>query len=271
MASVSFAVPASRAVELVLLLLLAGCGSVQAVADAALADGALPDAWQQSCLATVPLITTIESDSPLYSNKCLNGAWRLEVLNGTSTPSAVEQDGHAAIVRPTGIALGFNTLDGQSTFAVHVSGSGQENIGGVFTYAQLWAPMNNPGAGMVGTVDASAFTGVQFYAIINTAATGARFRVGNLYTDPAGGMCSLDTKDPHSCYDHPGFQLAPSTTWMKYQVAFKDLTQAGFGNPSPLGDAFPRSAITVVRWDINIPSTGPTGAWELWVDDVTFY
>ena len=254
-------------------LLLAGCGSVQPLSpDAANPDaGPTPDAWQPSCVVTVPLITTIESDSPLYSNKCLNGSWRIEVLNGTSVPPAADEPGHAATVRPTGIALGFNTEDRQSTFAIHVSGSGQMNSGSTFTYAQLWAPLNNPGTGMVGTVDASAFTGVQFYAILNTAATGARFRVANLYTDPVGGMCSPDTTIPTSCYDHPGFQLMPSTTWMRYQVAFKDLTQAGFGNPSPIGDAFPRSAITAIRWDINIPSTGPTAAWELWVDDVTFY
>ncbi len=29
--------------------------------------------------------------------------------------------------------------------------------------------------------------------------------------------------------------------------------------------------ITLVRWDINIPATGPTEPWELWVDDVTLY
>lgn len=232
---------------------------------------ATPDAWQPNCIVTVPLITTIESDSPLYSNKCLNGTWRLEVLNGASVPPAADQPGHTATVRPIGIALDFNTLDTQSTFAIHVSGSGQMNSGGTFTYAQLWAALNNPGPGMVGTVDATAYTGVQFYAIINTAPTGAHFRVANLYTDPAGGMCSLDTRDPGACYDHPGAPLALSTVWTKYQVPFKSLTQGGFGHPSPVGDAFPRNAITVVRWDINIPATDPTGAWELWVDDVTFY
>jgi hypothetical protein len=258
---------------LTVVLLLAACGSVRALPDdAAMSDtGGPPDAWQPNCIVTAPLITTIESDNPVYSNKCLNGTWRIEVLNGASVPQAAEEPGHAAIVRPTGIALDFNTLDTQSTFAIHVSGSGQMNSGDTFTYAQLWAPLNNPGTGMVGTVDATAYTGVQFYAIINTAPTGARFRVANLYTDPAGGMCSLDSKDPSACYDHPGAQLAPSTVWTKYQVPFKSLTQVGFGHPSPVGDAFPRSAITVVRWDINIPPTGPTGAWELWVDDVTFY
>jgi len=49
------------------------------------------------------------------------------------------------------------------------------------------------------------------------------------------------------------------------------LTQLGFGNPSPVGQAFPKEAITLLKWDLGIPSTGPTAPWELWVDDLTFY
>ena len=62
-----------------------------------------------------------------------------------------------------------------------------------------------------------------------------------------------------------------TTDWNKYQIAFKDLVQLNFGNPSPIGDQFPRSAITLIKWDLGIPSSGPTAAWDLWVDDVTFY
>jgi hypothetical protein len=94
--------------------------------------------------------------------------------------------------------------------------------------------------------------------------------VGTLYTDPSGGMCSGDG-GASGCYDHPGMAIAPSTTWMKYQVPFAGLTQSGFGNPSPTGAAFPSNAIVFVRWDVNIAATGPTDPWELWIDDVTFY
>jgi len=58
---------------------------------------------------------------------------------------------------------------------------------------------------------------------------------------------------------------------MQYQIPFVSLMQGGYGNQSPTGVDFPKSAITFVRWDIGIPSTGPTEPWELWIDDVTFY
>jgi hypothetical protein len=58
---------------------------------------------------------------------------------------------------------------------------------------------------------------------------------------------------------------------MKYQVPFASLEQIGFGNPSPTGVNFPKQAIVRLKWDIGIPPTGATEAWDLWVDDVTFY
>jgi hypothetical protein len=263
---------ASRTVGVIFVALLAACGSVDALPspDAPMPDAVMPDAWQQSCKLSVPLITTIDAATPGYGNSCLHGTWNLQAFNGTTMPPTAGQDGGTVIVRPAAIALGFNTLDPTSTFAIHVSGSGQENNGTMFSYAQLSAPLNTIDGGQVGTVDASAYTGVQFYAIINTAPTGARLRVADLYTDPSGGMCST-AGGPSGCYDHPAAQLTPSTTWTKYQVPFATLTQAGFGNPSPIGTAFPSNAILVVRWDINVPATGPTAPWEFWIDDVTFY
>jgi hypothetical protein len=253
------------------LLSITACGKVvPSATDAAVTDAGMPDAWESSCVLPVPLITPVESANPGYGNSCLHGSWNLQALNGTTTPPSVEQPGHTALVHPTPIALGFNMIDRTSTFAVHVSGNGQENMNGVFSYAQLAAPLNTISATEVGTVDASAYTGVQFYAIINAPTTGARLRVANLYTDPAGGMCTT-TDGPAGCYDHAGAPLAPSTTWTTYQVPFATLTQVGFGNPSPTGAAFPSNAIINIRWDINVPTTGPTPAWELWIDGVTFY
>jgi hypothetical protein len=63
----------------------------------------------------------------------------------------------------------------------------------------------------------------------------------------------------------------PNNLWMKYQIPFASLTQIGFGNQSPTGAAFPRSAITLLKWDIGVPMTGPTDPWDLSVDDLTFY
>jgi hypothetical protein len=100
---------------------------------------------------------------------------------------------------------------------------------------------------------------------------GSWFTVTNLYTDPVGKLCTATAGQPTSCFDHPGANLTLTNVWTKYQIPFASLTQIGFGNPSPLGANFPRNAITLVKWDIGIPMSGPTEPWELWVDDLTFY
>jgi hypothetical protein len=246
---------------------LAGCGVVKAESGP---DAMEPDPWQSSCTLPTPLITVVDSASGGYGNKCLHGSWNLQSLNGSTSPPSVGLDGNTAQVRPTAIIAGFNTLDLTSTFAIHVSGSGQQNVGQTFSYAQLGAPLNAASATQVGSVDASAYTGVQFQAIVRTAATGAHLSIGNLFTDPIGGMCTPADGDTE-CYDHPQAPLAPSTTWTQYRIAFNTLKQVGFGNQSPIGAAFPSSAITFIRWDIGIPATAPVEPWELWIDNLTFY
>jgi hypothetical protein len=259
--------------SILLSLALAACGSVhnQAAPDAA-PDGAALDgaAWNASCAPTA-LVTTVETADAAFSNACIHGQWFLQALNGTTNPVAVGQPDDRAPVVPTSIVIGTNPLDPSSTFAVHVTGSGQQNSGTTFSFAQLTASLNAPSSQQLGSVDVRAYTGVQFYAIVNTGTTGARLTVGNLYTDPIGKLCTTTPGQPTSCFDHPGAQLAITTTWTRYQIAFADLKQIGFGNPSPTGANFPRNAITLLKWDIGVPPSGPTPAWELWVDDLTFY
>jgi len=229
-------------------------------------DAPADAAWLSSC-APGPLVTRVESADPYYGTECIHGGWYLESLNGTTMPA---NTGAPVSVPPVPITLGSNPLDPTSTFAVHATGSGQANTGTQYSYAQLTAWLNTISETQIGTVDASQYTGVQFYAIINTGPSGVRLTVGNLYTDPSGGMCTT-TAGPKGCHDHPGAQLTISTTWTKYQVPFDSLTQAGFGNPSPIGAQFPKGAIVQLKWDIGIPATGPTPPWELWIDDLTFY
>ena len=251
----------------VLAALLPACGSVK---DPVGADGSTADAWQRSCAPSAPLITRVEGGDPFYGDNCIHGGWYLESFNGVTTPATAGLPGRQTSVAPASITLGSSSLDPTSTFAVHVSGSGQANTGTEYAYAQLTAWLNTVSDTEIGTVDASQYTGIQFYAIINTGVTGARLTVGNLYTDPSGGICTT-TSGPKGCYDNPGAELAITTEWTKYQVPFASLTQLGFGNPSPLGDAFPKSAIIHLKWDVGVPMTGPTAPWELWIDDLTFY
>lgn len=255
-------------------LVLAACGKVtsQTPADAAPADTPAGDAWAASCAPTA-LITRVEAADAGYSNQCIHGQWFLQSFNGTTTP-ATSGPGDSVPVVPAVITIGSNPLDTSSTYAVHVTGQGQANTATSSAFVQLNASLNAPSSTQQGTVDATAYTGIQFYAIINTANTGARLTVANLYTDPIGGMCKTNPApgDKTACFDHPGAQLTVSgKTWTKYQIPFDSLTQLGFGNKSPLGAQFPKNAITLLKWDIGIPQTGPTEPWELWIDDLSFY
>lgn len=255
---------------------LAGCGSVSSTtgSDAGPADSPADAANVplRSCAPAAALITDVESAEPGYGDTCIHGTWTLEALNGITMPVAVGQPANRVAVAPEAIAEGFNTLHSKSRFAVHVSGSGQQNPAGASTFAQLNASLNAVSATDIGTVDASAYTGIQFFAMVNTGPTGARLTVGNLFTDPLGKQCGVGVADKTACFDNPGAHLIISgKDWKQYQVPFASLEQIGFGNPSPTGVNFPKQAITHLKWDIGIPPTGATEAWELWVDDVTFY
>jgi hypothetical protein len=261
------------------LVSLVACGSVaerpppDAASDAPV-DGA-PDAWPMSC-ASPAEITPVEAAETGYGNACIHGNWQLQSPNGVTVPSTASSADHTIPVVPTpiGATQHPNLLDPSSKYAISVSGVGQKNeIGGIgFSYAQLSATLNTLSATQVGSVDASAFTGLEFDAIIN-APSGARVSLANKYTDPSGHLCDPHPAQPmKSCFDNPSLVLAPSTAWTHYQIPFKALTQLGFGFPSPTGDQFPASEIINVRWDIDIPSDNTeTPAWELWIDNLRFY
>jgi hypothetical protein len=232
---------------------------------------ASPDGGLRRC-APPPSITTVESAAASYGNSCIHGAWTLEALNGTVSPAPAAGT-TTALVAPEALSAGQNTVDPASTFAVHVTGSGQENTSIASSFAQLDASLNTLSATDVGVVDASAYTGVEFDAIIDTGPAGARLTIADLYTDPVGGQCSTapTTTDKSGCFDHPGVHIAISTVWTHYQVPFASLTQLGFGLPSPVGAEFPKSAIVRLKWDLGIPPSGATPPWSLWVDNLAFY
>jgi hypothetical protein len=237
-------------------------------------DASVPDAgepWQASCVAPLP-ITRVEDSSPYYDGACIQGGWFLQKKNGSSVPAS-EPD-ISVPVQPTAISVGSNPLDPASRFAVHISGSGQANTPTVSSYVRFcaWFNLKEPpfgASGTVGTIDASAYTGIQFHAIVNSP-SGALVSVSNLYTEPSGGTCTT-TPGPKACWDEPAANLPRSTAWTKYQIPFAALKQGGWGNPSPVGPDFPRNAIARINWYILIPQTGPTPAWDLWIDEVSFY
>jgi hypothetical protein len=232
----------------------------------------IPGPWTPSCAPTTR-ITPVESSAVSYGDDCVHGSWMLQSKNGTTVPATPVSEADVA-VPPSAIARGFNPLDPASAFAIHVTGQGQVNHGNDTSYADIVATLNTNSDDETGTVDASQYTGIQFYGVIDVdAEAGAWLRVADLYTDPAGGMCDPDG-GPTDCYDHPGAQLTLTSTWTLYQIPFASLTQfggPGETNQSPVGAAFPRTAITYLQWLIGVPTTQANPAWELWIDDVAFY
>jgi hypothetical protein len=121
----------------------------------------------------------------------------------------------------------------------------------------------------MGVVNAAAYTGIQFWGKITAAAPGTgtsqaagsiRFQVAMQTTDGAFKMCT-------KCDDDPGAPLMPSTSWMLYKIPFASLMQEGFGDPV----GFQSNAITKILWKVEIPMTGKTPNWDMWIDDLSFY
>jgi hypothetical protein len=251
---------------------LAACGSVKAdlPADASPDVGAGSGSGSSAC-ASQPVITDIEEAVAGYGNACARGGWTLESFNGTTSPAVAKPD-NSTLVAPIALAADSNPLDPTSRFAIHVSGSGQHNVPPDFSFAQLAASLNQTNDDDGAPIDASAYTGVQFLAKVTAGASGIRLTVSNIYTDPVGGKCTPNGTAMNDCYDDAGMDLAMTgAIWTKFNVPFAQLTQYGYGNPSPLGASFPRDAITRIQWEIGIPDTGNTEAWELWIDDLRFY
>ena len=168
------------------------------------------------------------------------------------------------------ITLGSNPLDPTSTFAVRVSGSGQANTGTEFSYAQLTGWLNAISDTQIGTVDASQYTGIQFYAIINTGATGARLMVGTLYTDLSGGMCTI-TPGGEGLLRPPGRAARDHDRVDEVPGPVRQPDADRVRKPEPAGRRFPKREILHLKRDLGIPMNGPIAPWELWIDDLTFY
>ena len=117
-----------------LLGLLAACGSVRDTGP----DAGGADMWASS-YAPPALITTVDGADSKFGNTCVHGQWYLQAFNGSTMRQASGLPDSTATVAPVAITIGSNPLDPSSTFAVHVTGSGQMNGGGAFSFAQLTA------------------------------------------------------------------------------------------------------------------------------------
>jgi endoglucanase len=110
-----------------------------------------------------------------------------------------------------------------------------------------------------GPYDASAYTGVSFYAKVGPGAAKAiRLKVPDIDTDPAGKKCT-------ECFNDFGADLTLTEKWQKYTVPFAAMKQMeGWGSPSP--SSVDRSKLYGLQWQV----TAQGATYDVWVDDVQF-
>jgi endoglucanase len=110
-----------------------------------------------------------------------------------------------------------------------------------------------------GQYDASAYTGVSFYAKTSSSSVKAvRLKVPDASTDPDGKVCT-------ECFNDFGADLSLSDQWKQYVVPFSDMAQMeGWGAPHP--KAVDRSKIYSMQWQVNSPGA----EYDIWVDAIAF-
>jgi hypothetical protein len=197
----------------------------------------------------------MEDAQSTYGNGCPKGAWSLDFGGGGTSPPRGAVTPVAVTDRPS------------STRAIHVMGSGQRNTTATSfdAFVTLSASLNAwPAAS--GSLNASAFTGVSFWGKITGP---VEMHVPNVNTSPAGGHCG--GSGIQQCYDDGKATVAPSTTWTHYMIPFSSLMGSNprFGNPP--GTPFPADQIYSIDWYVVIPTTGAVSAWDIWIDDLSFY
>jgi hypothetical protein len=106
--------------------------------------------------------------------------------------------------------------------------------------------------------DASFFQGIAFWA---KGTSGSDNKISLQVAIPQsqavadGGDCTA------SCYDHPLKQVQLGANWQRYQIAFSDLAQSGFGAPATF-----QGIIMALNW---ASLSGPNLDYS--VDEITFY
>jgi endoglucanase len=110
-----------------------------------------------------------------------------------------------------------------------------------------------------GPYDATAYTGVSFYAKIGPNSTKAvRLKVPDGNTDPAGKVCT-------ECFNDFGEDLTLTEQWQKYTIPFATMKQMeGWGSPHPA--TIDKSKLFGLQWQVT--QSGAT--YDVWVDNVQF-
>lgn len=110
-----------------------------------------------------------------------------------------------------------------------------------------------------GQFDASAFTGISFYAKVRSGSVKTvRLKVPDVNTDPDGKVCT-------ECFNDFGADLSLTDQWKLYKILFSDMTQMeGWGAPHP--KSIDKSKLYAVQFQVNTPGAD----YDVWVDDLAF-
>lgn len=151
-----------------------------------------------------------------------------------------------------------------SHYAMHVTGQGFTDWGAVLGMGFAFGTRADGELGSI-PYDASAYTGVEFYARIgDTSVAEVRYQVSDSNTDPDGGLCSVERGSRDECYDSFGVSLPQlDTTWHHYKLPFAGLSQRDYGYTAD-------AVVTTAVYDLtfNFPASS---VFDFWVDDLKFY
>ncbi len=189
--------------------------------------------------------------------------------SGTTDPSTTP---------PPMTLLGAPDIRGTSLYAARLRAEGfASGAWGVFiavTYVYPESPVNY--------YDGSAYCGIHFWAKRSADTTlGLSVRMPDKYSVPEGGFCREVASgaggaggvngaggeagaSPGICFDHFSRAVGLTETWKEYTVFFSDMTQGGWGAPSPLEQIDMEHLISIEFF------MGKPAVFELWVDDLAF-
>ncbi|HEX9298090.1 MAG TPA: hypothetical protein VF881_19755 [Polyangiaceae bacterium] len=149
-------------------------------------------------------------------------------------------------------------------YAAHLSGHGF-SVWGIY----MGFTLNKPLQGVRNTYDASAYTGISFWAKLgatNMCSPPSSCRLVHVAistrdTDAQGGVCKT------ACSDHFGSWIDLTAEWHKYTILFRNMMQDGWGIPGPAqGLKFDAAHTYEVQFQVK-PAAAP---FDFWIDDVAF-
>lgn len=190
-----------------------------------------------------------DGDAEIELHDSRNGYW---YVGGDLTAGAT--------LEPPATKFTMTELSGdRSTSVAHVKAAGFKDWGSVmgFNFVELLTKVK--------PYDASAYCGISFWGKA-AAATTVRFRLPDVDTHQAGGVCTDPGTTGTACYDHFGTSLSFSAAWKQYSVSFSELAQLGTGY-HPADGKLKVNQLMAVEWAL--PGS-TTKTYELWIDDVRF-